>query len=1336
MLAEPIFQFSEDLQSTNSKISGGSQTSNTVKNFGGSCSLDACNKYTKQNDRIIPPLRTSLKRPSKLELKINLNEQQSASISSSSSTSSQLVYTQQQQQSSYHLNHHDKNNNFYSQNNSTTNSINILKGSNNLVLKETSNIANTTTSGLASQELPPASNQVGNNSNANGNVASTRPVANKKKKRRFAADMQSTHFSDIYSLTGEVLGQGAYGKVWTCRNIYTSQEYAVKIIDKYRHPNRERVFKEIEIYLHCRDCANILKIIEFFEEEEKFYVVFEKMEGGPLLNHIEKRGYLTEREASLIVKDIATALNFLHSKGMAHRDLKPENILCQYRDSVIPVKICDFDLGSSIKINSQSATPVTTPVLCSPVGSAEYLAPEVVEAFINDMSYDKRCDLWSLGVIVYIMLSGKCPFTGKCGSDCGWDRGQECPDCQQFLFERIQEGVYDFPPEDWDRVSEDAKDLIRHLLEHDVTMRYSAADVLRHSWITGQVPQTQLCTPTLLKRNNSVRDIDKYADEALAINRMVEQTFNNSIHGCLSRSSSFYLEKQGQQLDESLSTKLDHPTEDPAYKQLDFAATPTASPDSDSNYSNTTSFFACKLRENLTSNSGAKFLVGDVNEDEDQFKDLNEKDITNMPSNILSASAPIEMKPSKNNNNNNVEINNDDETGLDDGSYLSSTLKENNSLMAYISSSSSSSSSSRSNENEANSGSNSSSSGSDSCNLNDQMSTTKQMSTTSKNNKRNNRRRRHNKKNQLKIEQEKQPQQLKQQQQQQQSKQKSESEQLSPTVTLKSSASSPSLISNTKTQMSYSDVVQNLVSKDAKLKQLQSNANSSSDNDLNKKEIISNSNEVFESDETLKKPIETSNCKFKTDQTIYMKSDQSDYNQSNNNLNKSQQTRPKDVNNYYCAYDDQENNDLEFYLDDDLEACQTNNYYIHSSNNSLNKNLNFPNDFEFEFDTNDEDSSTDYFLASSVDTVINAPFLRAAMMSAAQAVKVKSVSNNNLNAYSSVGTPSATSSSLSAGHFYLLERLNDNKAAKKQSVDLDEADFSKINLTRDILASDSNLKNVLIPSTNDNDLGESAEKTSNEKISFSKPIQLINSLVNVAKSSAGAIFMVNFGTTLSNKNCKNINNNPSSNNNKSSEMTQITPEQMASNPPQGKMLEQKLNGFIQQDSSLSNETEKTFNEDFILDKQKHNNKFRNQKSNFDNNKKLKQTTKSLSAHSALNSYQSTKMDYVNNNNFKDSKLISINNSNDNGNNTYNNNNSNNKRGKNNKSNKFYKYQHQQQQYQQYQHQSTTSSSAPNSTKNSTVLNNSDHSSNYRNNNMKQKFKLNNNSISNNNNKTK
>ena len=134
--------------------------------------------------------------------------------------------------------------------------------------------------------------------------------------------MQSNRFSDVYSLTGEVLGQGAYGKVWT----YTRMEYAVKIIDKYRHPNRERVFKEIEIYLNCRDCANILKIIEFLEEVEKF---FEKMEGGPLLNHIERRGHLTEREPNREGYSYVAALSALQGHGASGPQAREHSVSVQ-----------------------------------------------------------------------------------------------------------------------------------------------------------------------------------------------------------------------------------------------------------------------------------------------------------------------------------------------------------------------------------------------------------------------------------------------------------------------------------------------------------------------------------------------------------------------------------------------------------------------------------------------------------------------------------------------------------------------------------------------------------------------------------------------------------------------------------------------------------------------------------------------------------------------------------------------------------------------------------------------------------------------------------------------
>ncbi|CAF4433759.1 unnamed protein product, partial [Rotaria magnacalcarata] len=188
----------------------------------------------------------------------------------------------------------------------------------------------------------------------------------KKKKRRTANSYSDISFNDKYKLTEELLGTGAHGVVKTCRDRMTKQEYAVKIISKARHPDRTRVFKEIDIYSHCRGCENILSIIDFLEDDDYFYLVFQKMEGGPLLNHIMKRGRLTERETSLVVRGIANGLNFLHSKGMSHRDLKPENILVERADSLIPIKLCDFDLGSAIRLNSNKTTPISTPELSTP----------------------------------------------------------------------------------------------------------------------------------------------------------------------------------------------------------------------------------------------------------------------------------------------------------------------------------------------------------------------------------------------------------------------------------------------------------------------------------------------------------------------------------------------------------------------------------------------------------------------------------------------------------------------------------------------------------------------------------------------------------------------------------------------------------------------------------------------------------------------------------------------------------------------------------------------------------------------------------------------------------
>lgn len=349
----------------------------------------------------------------------------------------------------------------------------------------------------------------------------------KRRKKVTATSLVSSCFQDLYRLTGEVLGEGAYASVQTCVNVWTDLEYAVKMIEKVPGHSRSRVFKEVETFHHCQGHPNIIQLIEFFEDEERFYMVFEKVNGGQLLGRIQERNHFTEREASQIIRDLASALEFLHKKGIAHRDLKPENILCVDPDKLTPIKICDFDLGSGIKFNSALTSPIATPQLLTPVGSAEFMAPEVVDAFVGEAnSYDKRCDLWSLGVIMYILLCGYPPFYGNCGMDCGWERGENCNTCQELLFTSIQEGIYEFPEREWSGISDDAKDLIKRLLVKEARQRISADSVLNHPWIQPGPCTRGLYTPHIIRRNNSARDLSAFAESAMAVNRVVLQHFS------------------------------------------------------------------------------------------------------------------------------------------------------------------------------------------------------------------------------------------------------------------------------------------------------------------------------------------------------------------------------------------------------------------------------------------------------------------------------------------------------------------------------------------------------------------------------------------------------------------------------------------------------------------------------------------------------------------------------------------------------------------------------------------------------------------------------------------
>jgi len=214
----------------------------------------------------------------------------------------------------------------------------------------------------------------------------------------------------------------------------------VEIMHKINHP-------------HC------VQLFEMFETSKKIYMVMELLTGGELFDRIVAKGSYSEREASDLVKDITSAIQYLHSIGIVHRDLKPENLIYLNQRADSPIKITDFGLA---KFRSGSKLEAMT----TACGTPGYVAPEV----LKNEPYGKAVDLWSLGVILYILLCGFPPFYHESTA---------------ALYKQIKKGEYDFPDPYWTDISDSAKNLVQCLLTVDPKKRYTAKQVLSHPWIAG-----------------------------------------------------------------------------------------------------------------------------------------------------------------------------------------------------------------------------------------------------------------------------------------------------------------------------------------------------------------------------------------------------------------------------------------------------------------------------------------------------------------------------------------------------------------------------------------------------------------------------------------------------------------------------------------------------------------------------------------------------------------------------------------------------------------------------------------------------------------------------------
>ncbi|XP_061239596.1 calcium/calmodulin-dependent protein kinase type 1G isoform X1 [Bos javanicus] len=253
----------------------------------------------------------------------------------------------------------------------------------------------------------------------------------------------------------EVLGSGAFSEVFLVKQRVTGKLFALKCIKKSPAFRDSSLENEIAVLKKIKH-ENIVTLEDIYESTTHYYLVMQLVSGGELFDRILERGVYTEKDASLVIQQVLSAVKYLHENGIVHRDLKPENLLYLTPEENSKIMITDFGL-SKMEQNGVMSTACGTP---------GYVAPEV----LAQKPYSKAVDCWSIGVITYILLCGYPPFYEETESK---------------LFEKIKEGYYEFESPFWDDISESAKDFICHLLEKDPNERYTCEKALRHPWING-----------------------------------------------------------------------------------------------------------------------------------------------------------------------------------------------------------------------------------------------------------------------------------------------------------------------------------------------------------------------------------------------------------------------------------------------------------------------------------------------------------------------------------------------------------------------------------------------------------------------------------------------------------------------------------------------------------------------------------------------------------------------------------------------------------------------------------------------------------------------------------
>ncbi|XP_015190432.1 PREDICTED: calcium/calmodulin-dependent protein kinase type 1-like isoform X1 [Polistes dominula] len=346
-----------------------------------------------------------------------------------------------------------------------------------------------------------------------------------KKMKKDSKDDKSPSVEDKYILK-ELLGTGAFSEVRSAESKEKpGQMFAVKIIDKKALKGKEDSLEnEIKVLRRFSERVtpqsgdgllksdssgetgwlthpNIVQLLETYEDKLKVYLVMELVTGGELFDRIVQKGSYTEKDASDLIRQVLEAVDYMHEQGVVHRDLKPENLLYYSPDPDSKIMISDFGL-SKMEDSGIMATACGTP---------GYVAPEV----LAQKPYGKAVDVWSIGVISYILLCGYPPFYDENDAN---------------LFAQILKGEFEFDSPYWDDISDSAKDFIHNLMCVNVEKRFTCKQALAHPWISGNAASNKNIHGTVSEqlKKNFAKSKWKQAYHATTVIRQMQRLALNS----------------------------------------------------------------------------------------------------------------------------------------------------------------------------------------------------------------------------------------------------------------------------------------------------------------------------------------------------------------------------------------------------------------------------------------------------------------------------------------------------------------------------------------------------------------------------------------------------------------------------------------------------------------------------------------------------------------------------------------------------------------------------------------------------------------------------------------